>query len=74
MPGMGRLPRRLRERVAMIAGFRCGYCRTRESKMAYSHSILNESDIEAEIRLCVPAGAFLKQDLASVIVFEVEFG
>jgi hypothetical protein len=39
MAGKDRLPRRLRERVAATAGFRCGYCRTPESISGFRLSI-----------------------------------
>jgi HNH endonuclease len=39
MRGKARLPRRLRERVAMTAGYRCGYCRTPQSISGFRLSI-----------------------------------
>jgi HNH endonuclease len=39
MTGRSRVPRRLRERVAEAAGYRCGYCRTPESIAGFRLSI-----------------------------------
>jgi hypothetical protein len=39
MAGKTRVPRRLRERVAATAGYRCGYCRTPESIAGFRLSI-----------------------------------
>jgi hypothetical protein len=39
MAGKARVPRRLRERVARAAGYRCGYCRTPENIAGFRLSI-----------------------------------
>ena len=39
MAGKARVPRPLRERVARMAGYRCGYCRTPESIAGFRLSI-----------------------------------
>lgn len=39
MAGKARVPRRLRQRVASTAGYRCGYCRTPESIAGFRLSI-----------------------------------
>ena len=39
MAGKARVPRHLRERVARMAGYRCGYCQTPESIAGFRLSI-----------------------------------
>jgi hypothetical protein len=39
MSGKARLPRHLRERVSVAAGYRCGYCRTPQSISGFRLSI-----------------------------------
>jgi hypothetical protein len=40
MTGKARVPRRLRELVAMAAGYRCGYCRTPQTIAGFRLSMV----------------------------------